>query len=515
MSQGRFIYNSINIDFEKNWSNFQVDKKSIQSVSKSVSGITKTLQFYNQDIISLQRTLLTSSEIEQLEDWWEYIRDGSSFELYRDKDMLLYIPFEGKSSNTSDGNSATFARTGIANVLDPDTGLITQIAASTDRFPDGNFGRGLLIEKAVTNLLDNTEDFTHADWTATDLTATANQVISPDGTANADKLAATNDEGNIYQDTATAINNTTGTFSIYLKCMQDTVSGEIELQDDTGTFLNGETFIATTEWQRIEVTYTDSSANANNWRAYIEINNNGDEVYVWGAQLEIGTQYSTTYIEDAGARNAESIYYDVSNLLPYNITSWSIGFWFKSSYNYNNHIQGNARFFTITRSGVSDTHSGLYITSAGNIEVDIYDESDTVAANISYSGGGYIAQDTWCYIVITCDATISNGVKMYLNGTLVGTSSSNSFSVTQGGRLYIGCDISAGDEADGIFDDFIMEKRVLSASEITSRYNSNKAIGMRKNYWSAVKLAESNFNPIQRIGLNRWDFEATFEEVLT
>jgi hypothetical protein len=75
--------------------------------------------------------------------------------------------------------------------------------------------------------------------------------------------------------------------SIYLK--RKTGTGQVALRGVSNTSTN---ITITDEWQRYSVTLTSTDTSG---RYGVFLLNSGDEVYVWGAQLEAGS-YATSYI---------------------------------------------------------------------------------------------------------------------------------------------------------------------------------------------------------------------------
>jgi len=525
MSAGRFKYNSINVDFEREWNDFQIERQDIQVSNVSDAGIRETLEYYNRDIVTLKRSWLTGSEIEQLEDWWEYVRDGSSFSLYKDKDVVLYLPFEGKSlTDTANATTGTFARNDAALYIDSDTQEVEVVTINTARFPAGKFGRGLLMESSLSNVCTNEEAFDSWD-NVTNITADDNStdLKSPIGDNSADKLTP---DGvgvpSLYETTAQAIGTTDATFSVWLRCASGTVTVTIGVwDDDVPNVLEEDDVTVTTEWQRFSITHiSDSDLGAHVYRCRIDWENNtGYIIYAWGAQLETKryyTNYSGNNLTYGRSRSAaDSLYYDISSLLTSYDSKFSIGFWVKPAYRYSYHSQGTVDFFIITTSGATGTHSNLYMDSSGDFYANCYRANNTSAGNATVSANGHIAANTWVYLVMTVDSTIANGINLYADGVLIDQSASSAFAVPAVGRLYLGCNTSGGYEIDGVIDDFIIEKRVLTVGEIAARYNKNRAMGLRRNYYSAVQIINPNYSPIQRIGGNRWDFEVQLMEVLS
>ena len=75
-----------------------------------------------------------------------------------------------------------------------------------------------LLEKAATNLVTYSEDFSQSAWTKSNSSITSNSVISPDGSLNADKLKE--DSTNTYHRLANVLSISNGvsySVSIFVK----------------------------------------------------------------------------------------------------------------------------------------------------------------------------------------------------------------------------------------------------------------------------------------------------------
>ena len=139
-----------------------------------------------------------------------------------------------------------------------------------------------LIEVVPYNLLTYSEQFDNATWTKVNSTITANQATAPNGTLTADLYTATTASDRI-QSAAPAI-SATYTFSIWVKNTGSNVDGII-----TFGGIGTETFTATSEWQRIIATATTNLAPS------LRLQDAGESVYIWGAQLVEGTEAKDYY----------------------------------------------------------------------------------------------------------------------------------------------------------------------------------------------------------------------------
>jgi hypothetical protein len=82
---------------------------------------------------------------------------------------------------TGAGKGTRVNKEGLIEVVENDRPRIDYLDSE-----DGVF----LLEKAATNLVTYSEDFTQSNWIKTDVTVSSNQTISPDGTLNADLIIA-------------------------------------------------------------------------------------------------------------------------------------------------------------------------------------------------------------------------------------------------------------------------------------------------------------------------------------
>lgn len=243
---------------------------------------------------------------------------------------LLIIPSGYKAGVAyaelpANGNGdLTWSRNSVANRTQSN-GNIGSVAANVPRL-SYMYGScpALLLEPQRTNLLLQSEDLTTASWVKSDVTATANSIVAPDGNTTADTLTATASTGvhNVSNGSHTA---TTTTASIYAKKgthnflqIYSGTSSQAFANFNLNTGVVG-TFgtLATASiqnvgngWYRCIVTITSPSSGstfrwamvtsasavyAESWTA-----TGSENLYLWGGQVEAGA-YATTYISTTSA----------------------------------------------------------------------------------------------------------------------------------------------------------------------------------------------------------------------
>ena len=183
----------------------------------------------------------------------------------------------------------------------------------------------ILVEPLRTNLVLYSEEFDNAAWVPVSSTITANAAISPSGATNAETMTIVDSNSRVAQ----AITLGAGTYrvSVYVKVISQTTAGTIRLQSIVDGSNVNVSFTPTTEWQRVEGTFTaavgiTSFLIRGNASAFV------GTIAIWGFQVEAGSN-ATSYIPTTSAsvtRNADQI--SLGNVYTNNLITASGGTWF-------------------------------------------------------------------------------------------------------------------------------------------------------------------------------------------
>ncbi len=247
--------------------------------------------------------------------WW---LPGAAMQadFYRYRAMLLGATVSPKQLITT-----THATTGYAERSD-DTFQLFQ--PNEPRITD----KGLLFENAATNLMPKSNTFDQ--WTAVNMTVTANAVLGPFGEMDADTLTSAASGAPLQLYNSAAVSSSTAyTYSVFVKAgtattaeIRETTLGSavFDLAAGTVTSGTGEIKVYANGWYRLSVEYT-TGASQTTWTGKV-LFTAGDwskTLHVAAAQLEAGTR-ATSYIPTtttAATRAADDIKMVPSGSLPF------------------------------------------------------------------------------------------------------------------------------------------------------------------------------------------------------
>ena len=279
----------------------------------------------------------------------------------------------------------------------PAAGTFTTITGQTE-----------VLKGTGSNLLLYSEDFSTIWATSGTASVTTNTTTAPDGTNTADTLSnadnITYNTNNLRQNKTSLVSSTPYTFSVYVKSAGAT-TGAVAIRDNTTGGNTTSSFTPTASWQRVSVTATTGSSTTS---VFPTIGGTNGNLYIWGAQLEIGstvntyipTTASTVYgtptlsfsgVAGLGLESNGSLYVSPAGtgaIQAQATTSSTVG--------------GNARganavdwqtarsaasqvassAYTVVSGGVNNTASGFNATINGGT-------GNTGSATYSFGGGGY------------------------------------------------------------------------------------------------------------------------------
>jgi len=151
-----------------------------------------------------------------------------------------------------------------------------------------------LIETAKVNLV------TYSDYSVVETTTDAQLeglATAPDGTLTARRYSVPSTGLDTINKLATVIDGGTHTFSVWIRSTGST--SQVRTITGNPQFIN--VVDITTNWQRFSFTKVNNSGTGS--RAYVQMLNVGDEIEVWGAQVEEGST-ATTYIPTTNVLSA-------------------------------------------------------------------------------------------------------------------------------------------------------------------------------------------------------------------
>jgi hypothetical protein len=249
----------------------------------------------------------------------------------------------------------TFTRSSGGSYVGAD-GLIKYAGVNEARFdhdPSTGESLGLLIEEVRTNLATFSEDW-QSFHVRENVDFVLNDVISPDGTLTADKLVCTAggifNSGLIQKITSISANTSWYTCSWFIK-NNGAKESNLQIAHSGGTFIS---FTVKINWTSGDTpTFLQSSASGtanriihpvqkfpNGWfrfsisqqnngtgtsltnRIYVSSNTstvNGDSIYSWGSQMELG-QFPTSYIPTLGSTRTRAA--DNASITGKNFSEW-------------------------------------------------------------------------------------------------------------------------------------------------------------------------------------------------
>lgn len=244
----------------------------------------------------------------------------------------LFLDFATSKSLDS---RITFTRASSATYYDAQ-GTLQTAASGVPRFdhdPVTGESLGLLIEEQRANLLLRSEEFETASWGKFQASVLSNAVIAPNGTLTGDTVVMSGTVSSLFQ-SVSVTSGTTYTASFYFKAgttsivriKLDATSNvyevKINLSDQSTTTLTGTGSVRIQNvgngWYRCAATAT-ATATGTGFASAVADGAAGQEVYIWGAQLEAGS-FLTSYIKTEASQVTRSA--DAASMTGTNFSSW-------------------------------------------------------------------------------------------------------------------------------------------------------------------------------------------------
>lgn len=311
--------------------------------------------------------------------------------------------------------------------------------------------KGLLIEKASSNVLLYSEQFSKPNWAVSNCSPNLGNVISSPFSAIKADLVTSSAAGAAYTYQDINAGDTSYTFSVFVKQSTSTTV-KLEIYNSTAA-----ASVATTSanisagtpyadgWYRHSVSASSgiSVGNTISFRIYTDNANTGDgtSIYVFGACAEPSTTFATSYIRTFSAtatRNADSAIINGTNFSSW-FNSTSGTFYAEAQVArvlptpYSFMIEGSigaATPSTVTiGTGGTTAQAALYVrmnTGGANTKADIshtYTAGQIVKGATAYDTAGATSGLAWNGASITANSTSSPSIADTLNlGSRTGTS---------------------------------------------------------------------------------------------
>ena len=298
-----------------------------------------------------------------------------------------------------------------------------------------------LVKWAPNNLLLNSESFDAASWTKGSgvvgpPVVTANNVVAPNGTQTADRIAipavsGTNASSSLYQ-TPTQAFSTPHTAGVYLR---GDVGGEvvwIGYTPDAVTYTSVQCTL-TTSWQLFTVNYTTSASGTQYFLIGVDLRDasqsakGAQTIYAWGASL---------YRSDLGGMQPNTSAYPLYNpTTPKNLLGYTedVNSWTKSNVTVSTNV-------AVAYNGLQ-TADLVYPTTTGTARQAILSASGV--ANTPYTTAHYVKSAGFQWVALTSPQGSSYGVYFdVINGVKGAESAGCVGSITPVGNGWFRCSIT-------------------------------------------------------------------------
>lgn len=370
-----------------------------------------------------------------------------------DSDCTALFHFDG-SLNSHKGLTPAFTRASVAYYLSDGT----QVAADVPRFEAGKFGKGVLIEGSMTNLLTANQSSVETDLTgfsAASCTLTRDTGTKRAGTASAKCVCTGNNQGfNLALPTLSA------NFAYVLSAWVLAPAGQSMLMyasDNVDKWIASAYFTGTGIWQYVTaVGSTDAHVTGCSMSVMTATAAN---VTFYADCMQIEQKgYATSWQIGGTARNAEVLTVPTAGV--FTKGNWTIGMVFKPI----NNVTGQ---HVLWQYRIDANNSAILFIYAGALYLQVFS-----AGTVYQITGATVAVGGVYTIVTSGDGA---HIRMCMNGVQVGPDTVYVEPVgVLPATMSVGCSSDvAGLESDCIIDELRIDKIAHTAEEVASWYKAN------------------------------------------
>lgn len=343
---------------------------------------------------------------------------------------------------------------GSSGTYTDENGIIRTAVNNVPRFdhdPTTGESLGLLIEESRTNQFPYSSEFDNSAWNTSNSNVAANQITAPDGTVTADKISAdaTAAEARYANDDISITSGNVYTQSVFAKAGEVTVlqiapstgfpSRYQNFDLSTGQLGNGDVESASITaypngWYRCTVTQTAiTTISGRMVMAFATVPGDGripspnislgDGLYLWGAQLEVGS-FATSYTPTSGTAATRAA--DLASISGTNFAEW---------YNQSEgsfYIENNYGSFYNQPIAISDDVGNAWIYAQGTGEFRSYYVPSPTSTLITT--GDILSTNTFYKFAASYSLTEGK----FLTGGNGGSYSSSNNDLAYSSLLYIG-----------------------------------------------------------------------------
>lgn len=390
---------------------------------------------------------------------------------------LLDLPLKNSLSPSKGVGSVTLTRAGDGSQVNR-YGTLETKGTNVARFNED----GVYIEGSSTNLMQYSEDFSNGAWVKPYATISANtaETLDPYGTNLADKMTDTTDatSHSVYQGYSTT---TDGDYTISFHVKKGTLSECAIIGSFIGDASKGVRFNFDTEtitdmaeagvlapdssgferlsngWYRVWIVYnpvnaiTSVQARVALYSGPYSYTGSGtDYMYIFGAQLE-ESPFATSYISTVASPVTRALdFLEVPR--DENMPAWDKPFTVMAKVKCNRYANGSSKIIMVN--GVTP-NGFLNINASGYAGFSVFGNTATDTTVLT-DGDEY-------KIVGVSDGVI---ISLYVNGTLVATSTVGANTYAYDANLTIGSSSASTAHLNGRLSDFKIYDRALTPTEV-------------------------------------------------